>query len=346
MSILSGVSDFFGLDIGDTAIRLVQLHGSSSPKTLVKYAYVPIDIKLSISDGPADQQNLLKAISQLITEAKMSTNNVAVGLPSRKVFTTVADIDKLPANELPKSIRYQADSLIPTPIAESKIDWALLGDSPTGNNKLEILLSSVANSYVEHRLEMLESIGLNVIAFEPDTMAISRALIAADNPEGQVILDMGYMGTNIIIYNNTSPHLTRNINTGTQALIHAAMQNLNIDNDQANQYVFKFGLAQDKLEGQVYRAVVDTVDTLSGEIEKSIKFFSSRYPSVKLERIIVTGAAAQIPEFPLYIANKFGINVEIGNCWRNVSYAPARQNELMALSSQFSAAVGLAERIE
>jgi type IV pilus assembly protein PilM len=346
MSILSGVSDFFGLDIGDTAIRIVQLHGSSSPKTLVKYAYVPIDIKLSISDGPADQQNLLKAISQLITEAKMSTNNVAVGLPSRKVFTTVADIDKLPANELPKSIRYQADSLIPTPIAESKIDWALLGDSPTGNNKLEILLSSVANSYVEHRLEMLESIGLNVIAFEPDTMAISRALIAADNPEGQVILDMGYMGTNIIIYNNTSPHLTRNINTGTQALVHAAMQNLNIDNDQANQYVFKFGLAQDKLEGQVYRAIVDTVDTLSGEIEKSIKFFNTRYPSVKLERIIVTGAAAQIPEFPLYIANKFGINVEIGNCWRNVSYAPTRQNELLVLSSQFSAAVGLAERIE
>ena len=124
------------------------------------------------------------------------------------------------------------------------------------------------------------------------------------------------------------------------------MQNLNIDNDQANQYVFKFGLAQDKLEGQVYRAMIDTVDTLSGDIEKSIKFFNSRYPSVKLERIIVTGAAAQIPEFPLYIANKFGINVEIGNCWRNVSYLPARQNELMALSSQFSAAVGLAERIE
>ena len=346
MSILSGVSDFFGLDIGDTAIRIVQLHGSSSPKTLIKYAYVPIDIKLSISDGPSDQQNLLRAISKLITEAKMSTNNVAVGLPSRKVFTTVADIDKLPANELAKSIRYQADSLIQTPIAESKIDWALLGDSPAGNNKLEILLSSVANNYVEHRLEMLESIGLNVIAFEPDTMAISRALIAGDNPEGQIILDMDYMGTNIIKYNNTSPHLTRNINTGTQAIVHAAMQNLNINNDQANQYVFKFGLAQDKLEGQVYRSIIDIIDTLAGEIEKSIKFFSSRYPSVKLERVIVTGAAAQIPEFPLYIANKFGINVEIGNCWRNVSYATTRQNELLALSSQFSTVVGLAERIE
>jgi Tfp pilus assembly PilM family ATPase len=65
-----------------------------------------------------------------------------------------------------------------------------------------------------------------------------------------------------------------------------------------------------------------------------------------LERFIVTGAAASLPEFPLYIANKFGINVEIGNAWRNVAFAPERQNELLAVSNQFSVAAGLAERIE
>lgn len=346
MSILSGVSDFFGLDISDTAVRIVQLHGTSNPKTLVKYAFVPIDLKLSISDAPADQQSLLKAISNLLAQARMSTNNVAVSLSSQKVFTTVVDIEKLPANELAKSIRYQADSLIPTPIAESKIDWAILGDSPTDSTKSELLLSSVANNYVEHRLEMLESLGLNVISFEPESMAISRALTAPDSPEGQLILEMGSNGTNIIIYTNGAPHLTRNINTGSQTIVHAAMQNLNIDNTQAEQYVFKFGLVQDKLEGQVYNAIIDTLDNLCSEIEKSIKFFSARYPAVKLERIIVSGSAAQLPELPLYIANKFGINVEIGNCWRNVSYSPARQNELLALSTQFSTAVGLAERIE
>jgi Tfp pilus assembly PilM family ATPase len=177
-------------------------------------------------------------------------------------------------------------------------------------------------------------------------MAIARALTAPDSPEGQLILEMGSNGTNIIIYTNGAPHLTRNINTGSQTIVHAAMQNLNIDNNQAEQYVFKFGLVQDKLEGQVYNAIIDTLDNLCSEIEKSIKFFSARYPAVKLERIIVSGSAAQLPELPLYIANKFGINVEIGNCWRNVSYSPARQNELLALSTQFSTAVGLAERIE
>ena len=346
MSILSGVSDFFGLDIGDMAIRIVQLHGSTNPKTLVKYAYQPIDPRVVISEAPADEQKLLKAINNLILQAKMTTSNVAVGISAQKVFTTVVDIDRLPANELAKSIRYQADSLIPTPLAESKIDWALIGDSPANKDKMEILLSSVANNYVEHRLEMLESIGLNVIAFEPDTMTVARALVAPNSMEGQIILDMGAIGTNIIIYANGSPHLTRSITTGSQAIFRAATENLNIDHDQANQYVMKFGLNEDKLEGQVYRALINIVDMLCGEIEKSIKFFASRYPAIKLERIVVTGGAATLPEFPLYIANRFGMNVEIGNSWRNVSFSPSRQNELLALSNQFSAAVGLAERIE
>ena len=85
---------------------------------------------------------------------------------------------------------------------------------------------------------------------------------------------------------------------------------------------------------------------LVGEIDKSIKFFQTRYPEVPIERMIVTGGASTIPELPLYLANKFGLNVEIGNAWRNVAYATNRQNELLAVSNQFAVAVGLAERDE
>ena len=82
------------------------------------------------------------------------------------------------------------------------------------------------------------------------------------------------------------------------------------------------------------------------EIEKSIKFFQGRYPNQKLDRIIVTGGASTLPEFPLYIANKFGVNVEIGNAWRNVSFPASRQNELLSISNHFAVACGLAERKE
>ncbi len=136
MSLLSGVSEFFGLDIGTTGIRLVELHGNGPQKSLGKYAYVTIDSKIAMSDAKTDQQKLASSIQELVTQARVTTRNVAVNVPSLRVFSTVADIDRMPNNELGKAIHYQADALIPTPVDESKIDWALIGDSPKDKNKV------------------------------------------------------------------------------------------------------------------------------------------------------------------------------------------------------------------
>ena len=344
MSLLSGISDFFGLDIGTTAIRLVQLQGNY-PKTLVKYAYVPIDPKLSLSDAKGDQLKIAQIVLDLCSQAKMTTKNVVVGLPSRRIFTTLVDLDKVSAKELEKTIMFQADSLIPTPIGESKIDWAIIGDSPKEASKIEVLLSSVSNKYIEEKLDALESVGLNVIAFEPENLAILRALISPGTTTPVLVLDVGSLGTDLIVSVNDAPKLTRSIAVGTQAIIKSAAQNLNIDNDQAQQFIFKFGLDPTKLDGQLNKAIQGTLESLNSEIDKSIKFFESRY-NTKITKIIVTGGASLIPNFPNTIANTFGVDVEIGNAWHNVSFPESRQNELLAVANQFSVAVGLAGRNE
>lgn len=343
---MSGVSDFFGLDIGTTAIRAVQLRGNGPNKTLVKYGYVPIDQKMALSDAKADQQKLVQIVRSLLEQSGITIKDVAVGLPSNRVFTTVVDIDRLNPAELGKTILFQADSLIPTPVTESKLDWALLGDSPKEQGKVEVLLSSVANEYIEGRLDALESIGLNVIAFEPDTLALVRSMVAPETMPPTMVLDIGNKTTDIVITMNGVPRLTRSIPTGSEAIIKSAMQNLNIDEKQAQQFVFKFGLGKDKLEGQIYNAIIGTVELLVSDIDKSIKFFVGRYPNTRIDRIIVTGGASTLAEFPLYLANKFGMNVEIGNAWRNIAFPADRQNELLSLSNHFGVAAGLAQRQE
>jgi len=346
MGLLTGVVDFFGLDLGSTAARIVQLKGNGSNKQLVKYASAPIPTTVAASDSNADQQKVVQVLRDLIASSGITTRNVAVGVPSHKVFTTVVDIDRLSPSDLAKTIQLQADSLIPTPLSESKIDWAILGNSPKDQTKQEILLTSVTNDFIEKQLDMLESIGLNVIAFEPDNLALVRAMVAPEVTTPQMVLDIGFKSTDLVITMNGAPRLTRSIPTGTEAILRAAAQNLSIDHKQAEQFVFKFGLAENKLEGQIYRAIIGTVEIIVNEIDKTLKFFSTRYVGAKPDRIIVTGTAASLPEFPLYVANKTGLKVEIGNAWRNVSYPQSQHNELLAASSNYGVAVGLAERLE
>ncbi|CAN5697499.1 pilus assembly protein PilM [soil metagenome] len=346
MSILSGVSDFFGLDIGTSAIRVVELKGNGPVKTLHRYGQVSAERKVLVSDSRADQQKLAQVVRDLIAQIGISSKNVAVGISSNRVFTAVFDMERLSQDELKKTLQFQAGSMIPTPIDESKVDWALIGDSPADKTKVEILLSSVPNELVEKRLDVLESIGLNVIAFEPDNLALVRSMIPPNVSTPHMVLDIGHSSTDLVIVMNGAPRLTRAIPTGTEAFVKAAVQNLSIDQSQAEQFVFKFGLSKDKLEGQIHQAIIGTVDQLVSEIEKSIKFFQARYVNTALQRIIVTGGASTLPEFPLYIANKFGISVEIGNAWCNTSFPPNRQNELLAESNYYGVAAGLAERRE
>lgn len=346
MSILSGVSSFFGLDIGTNEIRVVQLQGGSSPKQLLKYGHMPIDPKLSMSDAKADQQRVMQAVKQFIEQLGISTRNVAFGLPSNKVFTTIVDIERLSTEEIGKTIRYQADSLIPTSVKDSKLDWAVLGNSYKDEGKVEVLLSSVINEYIELKLDLLESIGLNVIAFEPDSLALARSLYSPQNELPCIVIDMGSKTTDIVILFQNSPRLVRSLPMGMESIIRSAMQNLNIDEKQARQFVYKFGLNRSKLEGQVFDGISSTIDALMGDIDKSIKFFKARYVGQDIDRIIVSGGVATLPDFPLFIANRFAVKVEIGNAWKNVAISSNQQAELMALSAQFAVASGLAQRIE
>lgn len=320
------------------------MHSSRSVKTLVTYGQAAIEVRAGQSDAAADKQTIAQAIRRLIQDSGISTNNVAVNLPSNRVFTAVTEWDQMPPGDLAKTIRYQASSIIPTPLAQSTIDWVIIGNSPKDSKKIEVLLSSVPNGLVAERLELLESVGLNVVAFEPDNTALARSLVPAEATTPQLLLDVGYLYTDLVIVAAGVPYLARSISIGTEAAIRMAAQNMSITAEQAQQMVFKFGLARDRLEGRIYSAIAQTIEGLIIEIEKSIKFFSDRRPNSKVDRIIVTGGAAAIPELPLYLANRFGINVEIGNPWRNVSFPASRAGELQAVSNHFAIAAGLAER--
>ncbi len=143
----------------------------------------------------------------------------------------------MPEAELRSTIKYQIDQYIPMAIDEAKVDWALLGQSAHNPQQQEVLLASTANSYAEERLEFVEGLGLNVIAAEPDPIAMIRSLLPTGIQDGRLIIDVGELSTNLVITYGDSPRLVRTIPTGLYSLVKAAVQNLNVQEDQARQFI-------------------------------------------------------------------------------------------------------------
>lgn len=344
MKTFGSVGDFFALDIGTTAIRVVQLSKTGSGYNLERYANVPVDVRVSSSDAVEDQKKLSEIIATAVGQSGIKTKNVVLGAPSTRTFATVIELADMPANELASTIKYQAEQYIPMSLDEAKVDWAVLGKSPKDATKIEVLLVSVANTFSEQRLDLIESMGLNVVAIEPDSIAVCRALLPAGSTGGRVVLDFGDMGSDLVVALGDSPRLIRAIPTGLRSLVKSATQNLNVQEQQAYQFILKFGLLPDKLEGQIVRSLESTMSQFTSEIVKSVKFFQTKYPEVPVSEILLSGFGATIPGFDKYLSQKIGLPTKLATPWQYVRVPESDQTTLHDVASQFTVAVGLAQK--
>lgn len=345
MGLLKGVGDYFALDIGTNAVRVVQLgQAGANSWSLQHYGYAPVDSKITAADSPESKRRLGEVIMTALGQSGIKTRNVAIGLPSQKTFTTVIDVPMMDAAELKSTLKYQIDQYIPMPMEEAKVDWHLLGQSLHNPQQQEVLIASTAISYAEERLEFIEGLDLNVIAAEPEPIAMIRALVPNGVKDACLLIDVGEQSTDIAMTYADAPRLVRTVPMGLSSLVKAAVQNLNVKEDQARQFILKFGLAPDRLEGQVYHAIESTLENFTSELTKSLKFFQTRYPNTPVSGVYVAGYAAVIPRFSEYVNGKTGVAASIANPWQKVQVSQNDQQQLAAIANEFATAVGLAQR--
>lgn len=345
MSLIHGVGDFFALDIGTTAIRLVQLSGDAQHGwTLQKFAYVPVEQKVLEDSSALGMRRLGETILGAMQQAGITTKNIAVGMPAAKTFTSIVKVDNQSEEELENTIKYQLDKYIPMAIDEATVDYVSLGVCPNDPTKVEVLISSTAVDFAESRMELIESFGLNVIAQEPESLAMARALMPAGAQDARLIIDLGERSTDLVMMYRGVPRLVRSIPGGFSLMIKTVTSALNVRADQARQFILKFGLAQDKVEGQVFKALDSTLESYASELSKSIRFFKSEYMDAPVGGIILSGFAGMIPFIAEYIEAKTDVPTTQGNPWQLVRVSPEQQQVLQPVASEFAVAIGLAER--
>ena len=344
MSLGYGVGDFFALVIGTDALRMVQLSGNAQRGwVLQKFAYVPVSRSILQDSSDAGRRRLGETIVSAAEQAGIKTKNIALGIPSNKCFTAIVEVPTQDQKSMEKVIRYHEDQYIPMPIDDAKVDHVILGPSPNNPQVTEVLLSSTAITYAEERMESVEAFGFNLVALEPDSIAMSRALTPPGTQTARLIIDYGEDSTDLSAVFG-APRLVRMLPGGLSVLVRTVANSLNVKESQARQFILKFGLAQDKLDGQVFKALDLTLDTFAGELSKSVRFFETKYPNVKISEIALSGYAGVIPFMAEYIEAKTGIKTVQGNPWQMVQVTQQQQQALAQVAAEFAVVIGLAER--
>ncbi len=342
MSFLGSEKDFFGLDIGSSAIRLVQLRRSGVRFNLVSYGSANIPIGLSQSDSPLDMKQLSEIIKRLVKDCKVSTKNVVSALPGSEVFTVVVKMPQMSASEVERAIKWQAEQNIPLKIDEVRIAWQLVSPAIGNSKEMAVMIVAAPNNKIERLINILEGADLSVSYLETVPVALSRSLGGTKGIKTMVV-DIGAMSTEIAIVQDEIIYHSRSLPMAGLAFTRAISQNLGLDLNQAEQFKRKFGLVQEKLEGEIFKTLKPLLNGIVEEIKRSMKFYQEQF-GFNVEKIILSGGSARLIELPSFLSTVLEIDVQVGTPWGDISYPAAVSQNIFDTFAEYSTAAGLAKR--
>lgn len=335
---------FFGLDIGTSSIKAVELEKHGEKWWLVTAGEIESSKKGLISESQLEREQLVETIKKLIKEAKIKTRNVVAALPESQIFTRTSSMPVLTDKELASAIRWEAEQLIPIPLSDVSLAWQVLSrpEKPAANDKMEVLIIAAPLTLVNKYISILKTAGLKPLALETEVVAMNRALVTPNSPT-TLIVSIGAFTTDITISRGGVLAYTRSIATGGDTFTRALESELGFERLQAEEYKKNYGLLEDQLDGKIYAVLRPVFEIIVGEIKKSIAAYSSKGAVSPVRRIVVSGGSAKMPGAITYLTSELGIEVEIGDPWARIDKQSINP-KLSEDRAVYSVATGLAMR--
>jgi type IV pilus assembly protein PilM len=333
-----------GLDIGSKTVKIVELSKDRSKWNLrssgiVGYSGVPPE---KVKDDK-ELAPLAGVIKKLHKEAKISTKEVTIALPETQVYTRPIKFPLLTDSEIASAVRWEAEQYIPIPLEEAIVQHQVLErKEDVTPAEVLVLLVAAPRNVVEKYQRLVELSGLTLIAAETELVALTRSL--APKEETVLIADFGARSTNLAIAKNGKLSFSRSIATGGDAFTRAIAQGLGIDRQQAEEYKRIYGLSSKHLEGKV-KGALDTIFRLvADEMRKAIQFYQSEEQGDSPNFLILSGGAAGMPDSVSVLTKLLGLEVAIGNPFRNIVVDQEAAKSLSGYTPLYSISVGLALR--
>lgn len=324
---------FLGIDIGAAGVKIAELANAGGRAKLITYAFLdrPVEeLQTNLLDKPAELAELLK---KMMAKARVTTKKGVAALPISTVFSSVVSVPAVQGKELQAAIEVQARKLIPVPFENLILDWKPVGEPASGEHKSSlVLITGATKEAVNRYLAVFKAAGIELLSLETEAFALIRSLVGRD--KGTVMLvDVGAVRTNLVVVESGIPVLARSIDVGGLTFTKAIADRVGGPLAQAEQ------MKIDRAVG----AAPPGFDVILETLKNEVKYVANLYAK-KIEKAVLSGGAAQIPEVAAIVGSALGVRAYLGDPWARVIYPVPLKLTLEAIGPRFSVAVGLAMR--
>ena len=336
------MSTYFGLDIGSSSIKLVELSGKSV--SLAAICANPTG-KIGVDLVPAEQNSLIDAVKAMLVTNKAKNKKVVVSIPESLVYTRIMSFPVMSSPELATAIRWEAEQVIPYPIDKLELSWVVMY-KPKNNlsvEKVRVLVVAVPSKISDAYVNFLDLLGLEVVRVENEAVSLVRSLLISRKTSGvSLIVDIGYSNTKMVVADSLQIYTDYLSSLGGMAFTRIVAEAFKLAVGQAEEYKRAYGLDKTQFEGKLFAAMEPVLSGLIGDIKKVIASYLSSYPDRKIDRLILSGGGAYLKGLIPVLTSQIGLEVGIGNAFEGLKVSENIRN----LGPVYSVAMGLATEEE
>jgi len=329
--------DFFGLDIGVSSARLVQLEKNKGDLNLVQIGSTSFPYPGIRSDSGSQLNDVAVSIKKMIEDLNISTQNGVFCIPEEKVITRIKWFPKMKEKEVDAALKYEAETFIPHPLEKVQIDYQVVRREEDG--RLLVFIVGVLKSEIKKYKRLAEMTKINLNALEPQSISLNRIISSENIP--MIIADINYDYTGLIASHGGNLFLSRTVSIGTSSFSRAVKVNLGLKESEADAYRETYGLKTEELEGRVREAMMPIVEKLVRDIKQTILSFQKEHKK-DVELIVLSGRGARIPSLPEVIAKNLGIEVQVAEPFSKIKIPENINKEVKSAEPDYSVACGLA----
>ncbi len=364
LNIGSGGKSVVGIDIGSSAIKIVQIKKDKGKAVLENYGELALGPTAGLEVGRATNlppEKIMGAIKDLLQETKINATRGAVSIPLSASLLSIIEMPRLDKKKLEAMIPLEARKYIPVPISEVILDWWVMperntdleetqetngkpveGTASEGKKTLEVLIAAIHNEAINKYLALKTGAGLSSAVFEIEIFSTIRAVIGHDLAP-IMILDMGAGSTKLAMIEygviRNSPHI---INMGSQDITMALSQSLGISVAEAEQLKREAGLSPKNVNGKNVNDIISlTLDNIFGEAKRVLINYQKRYNKT-VSKIILTGGGVLLKGLPAVATKNFEAEVMLGDPFSKVDAPAFLGSTLRENGPEFAVAIGLA----
>ncbi len=337
-----------GLDIGSTAVRLIQLSSQGSGYRIDHFAIEPLSKGVVVDKAVQDVEAISDAIKRAVKASGTRSKSCAIAVSGSAVFTkTISLPADLATKDIESQVQIEANQYIPYPLDEVSLDFEVLGPSARNADLMDILLAASKSENIESRQDAIDSAGLRAKVVDVEAFAIANAfeLIrqrdGVNRSEAVGFFDIGLDLTTLLVIKSGQVTYTRDHPFGGHQLLEETQRRYNMTPEQASFFERNEDAPEDFEEEVLEPFQLNIVH----QISRALQFYASSNEYSNISTIYLSGGAASLKGLAPMVQQELGLTTRIADPIAGMDIADNVPLTLIKRSSNnLMVAMGLALR--